>query len=219
MRRLLILGIAITAFAFSLFLMNCGPVANNGTAGNSAAKPNTPTTTPTPADLDAACTEQPHPDPGHIKAAIVYRIAHETYINGQYNDSDLNKSAFKFAINPAGVGFLMKIEGKTSLHGLIELFDVMQHFAKDTCVQRVLFVRKGESGAKDEEADQARSFNSFEWQLNCQDPSHPCPGGECLPEGQVCTKDDGNENTETNTSGSGGRNTNTSANRGTNTNR
>ena len=208
MKRILNLGLAIASFAFILCLAGCGPVANTNTGANSPAKPTTPTPTATPVVLDAACREI-HPDAGHIRQAIVERIANDPILSSHYHDGDQDHSSIKFTIKPDNDGgFKMKLQGNLGYQAFVELPNVMQYFAADTCVRRVFFVLKGSTLLEDESVDAKSFLDAFEWDLTCQDPNHPCSDGSCIPAGQACSKHDPRGNVNTNTNANTNKNIN-----------
>lgn len=226
MRRLLILGISITAFAFSLFLMDCGPVANNNTAtGNSPSKPSNPAPTPTP---DAICTTH---NKQQIEDAIADMVARNDILYLHFDQPHPGKGQSEFHLHDDGAGFKLKLEGKLPRVSLPAFIDVMQHFAAPDCVRRIIMVTKGFSKLKDEEARQVNSesqdgqvkiLDPFEWDLICEAPNKICPNtGDCVGPDQSCDRrgSGDNSNTGANMNQNRGINANTPANNNANANR
>ena len=219
MKRLLILWITIASFAFILYLTGCGgPATNSNTNVNVPAKSDAPTPKPGPT-MDDLCKATPKPDPDVIRAAIVQKIAEDDILKYYYNPDDPNKkNLIKFKIKPDDPGYKMRLEGSMSFMALLELPKVLETYTADTCVRRIQFVLKGTSDLKDNDPDAARTDYSFEWDIACQDPSHPCPGGICKDANEAC-KERPMGNTNRNANSNGNANANKNANINVNTNK
>lgn len=203
MKRLLILGIAITAFAFSLFLMNCGPAANTNRNAESPDEVSDES-------LESICGQ--NPTATDLRNAIEDKVMKNGKLKNHYNKNDRDHSSIDFDVMEDGKGgFILLLQGDLAHHAFESFRRVVEKFIGQKCIAKVRFVPRGYHLENTNNANTRLGGQPFEWSLVCEDPNHPCADGSCAAEGSACPNYKDNTNTgnaNANMPANGNRNTN-----------